>query len=184
MKLVIKNALKFMAVIALLSTLVVSCEDPYETIDYSKFEKEELKLFKEYLALNLDSLTSLAVAGKTLDLSADTNIVYFEMETGTGDSIKIGDVVGYRYTQYYITRDDETDKPELAYYDDNLDWENPEIYIAGDTLSSAASILGIDKGIRMMRHLGRSKIIIPSKRMMGTNYLTIVADIEVELLIK
>jgi hypothetical protein len=56
-----KSFLKFLLVLTITAFVVVSCEDPYEPIDYSQLEKDELQLLKQYLDSNLNGLKDSAL---------------------------------------------------------------------------------------------------------------------------
>ena len=173
-----KSILKYLLVVAIATVLAVSCEDPYKPIDYSQLEKDELELLEKYLDKNLVALKTGA-----LNTIINDTLHYFEMEKGVGDSIQKGDIVGFRYNYYKIIMGDD-DKPALnANPLSNYSSESPHIYVVGDASNKNFPGVGIDKGIRYMRHLGKSKMIIKSQYD-ARNYYTLFAEIEVTHLIR
>jgi hypothetical protein len=180
-----KSFLKFLLVLTITAFVVVSCEDPYEPIDYSQLEKDELQLLKQYLDSNLNGLKDSAltyIKKDTLIQDDTTAWYYFEMEKGSGDSILTGDIVGFRLKYYELGRDDNDD-PEFRLIANNTASESPQFFEAGNTGSQGYPGLGLDMGIRYMRHLGKSKMIIPSK-LGSRDYYTIMAEIEITHLIR
>ncbi len=172
----LESITRFFIFIAIIGITVVSCDDPYKTIDYRKLEAEEKALLEDYLALKLDSLVGISI--DTIH-NKKNGLIYFEMKKGSGDSILPGNVVGFRYFYYELARNDKGE-PTLYPWQSNVYSENPLVYNAGNP--SGMAFTGIDEGIKKMRKFGKSKMIIPSQ--IGTNnYFTIVADVEVTYLV-
>ncbi len=171
-----KSIQKIVFITAVISMAIMGCDDPYKSVDYSKLEAEEKALLDKYLVQNLESLSAEAI--DTIH-NKKNGLIYFEMETGTGDSILPGNVVGFRY-KYYELGLDKDDKPTLYPWVTNKDEVDPYVYKVG--VPNNVAFWGVDQGIKYMHHLGKSKIIIPSA-LATNNYITIVAEIEVTYLV-
>lgn len=172
----IRNIYKVVFAIAVLAMSATGCDDPYKSIDYGKLEAEEAALLEEFLDQELDNMVNAAI--DTIH-KKDRPLIYFEMETGTGDSILPGNIVGFRYTYYELARNDDGDPTLIPAYS-NLADEEPFYYQVGTP--SGVALTGIDEGIKYMHHLGKSKMIIPSS-IGSNNYITLIADVEVTYLV-
>lgn len=175
MRTIIYKIFKPLLIVIITLLVAISCDDPYKTIDYKKLEAEEMALLQEFLDLNLETMV-----GEAIDtIHKKTNgMIYFEMHKGTGDSILPGNIVGFRYKFFSIDRD-KNDIPVLIEIGSNFTADDPFLYYAGTP--SAPAYSGIDEGIKYMRHLGKSKMIVPSN-VGNNNFYTIVAEIEVTYL--
>jgi FKBP-type peptidyl-prolyl cis-trans isomerase len=173
---IIRNIYRFALVIAVLAMSATGCDDPYKSIDYSKLEAEEAALLEEYLDQELENMVNAAI--DTIH-KKDSRLIYFEMEKGTGDSILPGNIVGFRYTYYELARNDDGE-PTLYPWYSNVSDEEPFYYQVGSP--TGVAMTGIDEGIKYMRHLGKSKMIIPSD-IGSKNYFTVIADVEVTYLV-
>lgn len=172
MKLILKNII----FAGLLLFAIVGCEDKYKPVDYKKMEAAEKELLDEfYESAVWDSLLSLAI--DTIDERSKSGLLYLELEKGSGDSIFIGQQVGIRYTFYGILYD-SNDNPNIYYVEDNKDDEEPLTYTVGAPPTSIYA--GVDFGVRKMRNRGKSILIMPSSISTNRNYITIVAEIDVD----
>ena len=124
-----------------------------------------------------DLWTSLAV--DTIDNSLEEGIIYFEMETGSGDEVTQGKEVGYRYIQYVLDRD-SLDMANWFLSASNYSSDDPQTYTVGGTSSIPS---GIQQAIVMMRKYGKSRVIVPSTAG-GGYYQTYVYDLEITYLSK
>ena len=199
----------FLLITFFLSVLITGCKDNYEYIDYEKLAADELKLLESfYKSKMFDSIivyakdTFKTVSGQdsiitdTLDKRSTMNLFMartFRKKNDKGrplftDSIKSGQVAGYRYTLYYINtvESNSIDAPLLF---TNRSSNEPDYYIAGNyTNTSIAMSYGIDYAIRNMFFLDRCTVIMPSsigaQSILGSyaakdRYKIIIADIEV-----
>jgi hypothetical protein len=154
-----------------------SCDDPYKTIDYSKLQQDEKDLLQEYLDLNLATLVSSSL--DYVDNSEKSGLIYFELETGVGDTIPVGKQVSFRYTSYALLRDEKTLEPVLVFMESNIHSNTPAVYYSGN-VGTPTIYSGLDEGIRYMRLFGKSKMILPSLiGLGGTSFTTLVVDVEV-----
>lgn len=174
MKLNLKNII----FIALLLVVIVGCEEKYKPVNYKKMEESENALLAKFYEGEVwDSLYTLAV--DTIDERSKNGLMYLEIEKGSGDSISLGQQVGIRYTYYGILYDLE-DVPNIYYIEDNKFDEEPYTYTVGTVPTTLYT--GVDLGVRKMRNHGKSILIMPSAISTNNNYITIVAEIDVEFI--
>ena len=186
----------FLFTLFLLTLFITGCKDKYEYVDYEKLEADELKLLERFYESKFfeDSVLSKAVliAKDTLDtLDLRKTLKLFMLRTYRSnhkDTIKTGQVVGYRYRFYYLNTVDSAsvDAPLLF---TNRYSNEPDYYVAGNyTTTSAAMSYGIDYAIRNMFLFDRCTVIIPSsigaQSILGSysakdRYKIIIAEIEV-----
>ncbi|WP_430936206.1 hypothetical protein [Saccharicrinis sp. 156] len=169
----------------LVLVLAISCET--DTVLSSRqrlaIEQELLQEFLESVpdsnnpaGLNYKDFWTLE-AVDTIDKSLETGLIYFELETGTGKAVSVGNQVGYRYNRYVIARD-SLDQPGLFWHSSdpsNYGYVDPDVFVAG---SGSGVYSGVEQAILNMRKGGKSKVIVPSTVGDGS-YITSVYDIEV-----
>lgn len=174
-KLIIRTSLVLLAVLF----IATGCEEKYKYIDYSKFEKEEKAILKEfYESSKWDSIKDLST--HYIDDRDSTGLMYLERVKGTGDSVLMGKRVGIRYTYYLLTYD-KNEELAIIYRDSNNDFEGPLVFTVGETFGEnyqGGVFRGFDLGVMKMCNYGKSTFILPSPLSIPQNYTTVIADIE------
>ncbi len=120
----------------------------------------------------------------TIDRSLENGLIYFEMETGSGEVVSPGKEVGIRFKVQDIVLD-KNNHPVLSEQADNYNRKEPNYYVVGvdETLP-----IGVRQAVSLMRKYGKSKVIVPSPLSIArsvdriSNYYTSVYDIEVTYL--
>jgi hypothetical protein len=168
--------------------LYTSC-DEYKTIDYSKYQAEEIEILNKYLTdkvkyggengvemSRLDSLTKAAI--DTVDnYHSHGGIIYFTKEVGVGEPVVAGDIVGYRYKTYAILLD-TVGVANRYYAGSNYNDLEPAFGKAGSVSSSSGFYSGINDAILKMNKFGKSTVIVPST-VGNSSYVTYIYDLEV-----
>ena len=174
-KLIIGASLVLLAVLS----IATGCEEKYKYIDYSKYEKEEKEILKEfYESAKWDSIKDLSTL--YIDDRDSTGLMYLERVKGTGDSVMVGKQVGIRYT-YYLLTFDKNENPAIIYGDSNNNSEGPLVFTVGETFEEyyqGGVFRGFDLGVMKMCNNGKSTFIMPSPLNVRQNYTTIIADVE------
>ncbi len=163
------------------SIVLKSCDEPY-TINTKKMISDEQELMTDYLNLEVDSsLTvedTLAAIGDTINKLEDDGYLYFELEEGSsGDSVRIGKDVGYRYTYFEIVRD-TTGVPFIYPYESNMGSEYPVTYKVGNPDPRNGIFSGIDLAIRHMNYGTKARVFVSSS-LWRNDYTPRIVDLEV-----
>lgn len=174
---------KMMALGLLMTVFVLvfssSCDDPYRTVDYSKFIAEEAELRNEYVdRVFKDSLFASLV--DTIDKRSTEGWLSFQIEKGSAiDSVLPGKQVSFKYKYYYVMRDDD-DNPVLVLKYHNHDIEEPLVsYTVGDPNTFGSEVYkGVDKAIHYMSLYGKSFVIM-AHSLADNQYYPVVAEIEI-----
>jgi hypothetical protein len=172
-----------MMALGLLTTVFVlvfssSCDDPYRTVDYSKFIAEEAELRKEYIdRVFKDSLFASLV--DTVDKRSTEGWLSFQIEKGSPiDSVLPGTPVSFKYKYYYVMRDAD-DNPVLVLKYTNRDDESLASYTVGALTSSDSEVYkGVDNAIHYMSLYGKSFVIM-AHSLADNQYYPVVAEIEI-----
>jgi len=167
---------------------LVACNDnnnyfnPKEAI-----EKEQVLLDDYYSELMLSGRTRLdsmsAEAIDTVDQRFENGMMLFHTEIGDGDSVKVFNEVGYRYTMYEIKQDESGKVYEIP-VGSNEYANSPQTYRAyliNDANSSRIQgnpSLGVNEALQHMRLNGKCKVVLPSN-IAGTQFQTVIYELEV-----
>lgn len=173
-----KYTIGWLAVFSLVVVLGVGCDDPYANrVDYSKLQEEEAELRMDYLNDVLDSL--MEISTDTIDKMEEEGWVSFEIEKGSTDTVEIGKRVSYKYTYYYVFRDEESDEPRRQAGFSNIGSETLTTYTVGSIGQQDTEVLqGVDLAIRHMCLYGKSFVLM-SHSLARNDYMPIVAEIEI-----
>lgn len=152
-----------------------SCNDGY-SIDTKKLTKEEKELMADCLKEGArDSLEQ--ISDTTIDKLEEAGYIFFERKKGTGDSIKVGKAVGFRYKYYAIARD-STGMPFIYQYGNNYSVENPTIYTFGTTDVYNGIYSGLNYAIGHMTYGSEATVFILSS-IWNSDYNPRVIDLKV-----
>jgi len=208
----LKILYRFFLVVLVIVCFSISCKDKYDYIDYVKLEKEELALRDSFYSKTInkgESIPFISLLGDTIFRSILSEVTYTDsvsnidtldmrksigffmakiFKSGRTDSIKVGQTIGFRYIFWYLDKDENDDLICYPLFTNTYSFE-PDYYSAGNyTTTSATMCYGLDLGIRNMRFLDRSLMIIPSSigaqsLLSGYSardrYKTIIAEIEI-----
>lgn len=134
--------------------------------------------------VRLDSMTAAAL--DTMDHRFESGLMLFHTKIGDGDSIKIFNKVGYRFTAYNIAQD-TLDVTYEAYAGSN-DYSNAPVSYTTYLLNDAASAnatgvpLGINEALLNMRYGGEAKVVLPSAIGGVNGYYTTIYELRVTYL--
>lgn len=151
-----------------------ACND--NGIDYEQMRKEELALLDDYI--------KLVYPGEE---PTSSGLYYFNEEgTGSGDTIKPGDLVQIYYVTWALNAvDDSVFVDETVGYRDGHRFE-PYKYVVGTTDPDLKSITGLEEASLYMQPGTRSHLVINSELAYGQNgsgavgaFQTILMEVEV-----
>ncbi|GAO28824.1 hypothetical protein [Geofilum rubicundum] len=167
----------WMAAIIMSLSVATGCDDPYANqVDYGKLEKEEADLRLAFFDLVKDSLLELST--DSVDKLDEEGWVSFEIEKGSSDSVMAGKRVAFKYTYYYVFRDDEG-VPVLSPKNTNIGTGTLATYTVGSMGQQDSEVLpGVDLAIRHMCLYGKSYILM-THSLAFNDYYPVVAEIEV-----
>ena len=168
---------KFLLVGFIIATFfsINACDDGY-TINTKKLLLEEQELMMDYYDLVSDTLK--AVSYNVVDTADDKTFVYFELRQGTGDSVEVGDVVGFRYVFYEIVRD-TTDTAFIYPYSSNYHSDEAFVYTVGNTSTyQGGTYPGVDLALRNMAYGTKARVFIGSS-LWNNDFTPRVVDLEV-----
>ncbi|MGQ1889770.1 hypothetical protein ACT29H_04950 [Thermophagus sp. OGC60D27] len=155
--------------------VIPACDDGY-TINTKKMLAEEKALMEDYYFDVVDTLKE--VSYNIVDTADDKTFVYFELRQGSGDSVKVGKVVGFRYV-YYEIASDTTNTPFIYPYASNYHSDDPYIYTVGNTNTYQGGIYpGIDLALRNMAYGTKARVFIGSS-LWTNDFVPRVVDLEV-----
>lgn len=164
-----------LAVLFTLAAAGVGCDDPYgNRIDYSKLQKDEEELRLEFYEKERGKLMELST--DSVDKMAEAGWVSFEIEKGSTDSITVGKRVSFKYTYYYILRDEESGEPRKQAGFSNIGSETLTTYTVGT--KDTEVLAGVDLAIRHMYLYGKSYVIM-AHSLAREDYYPLVAEIEI-----
>jgi hypothetical protein len=159
------------------SVLMNSCDDGYKSIDTKKLAREEKELMEDYLKNGArDSLKE--ISDTVIDKLEDLGYLFFGRKKGTGDSIKVGMTVGFRYKFNLISRD-STGIPFSFPYGDNYSEEKPKIYTFGTTDVYSGIYPGLNYAIGHMTYGSEATIVVLSDTWTIRDYVPSVIDLKV-----
>ncbi len=163
--------------VLLLVMVGIGCNDPYgNRIDYTKLQQEEAELRKDFFKDVLDSL--MEISTDTIDKMEEEGWVSFEIEKGSTDSILVGKRVAFKYTYYYVLRDESGDTRRMARFT-NVGTETLATYTVGSVGQQDTEVIpGVDLAIRHMSLYGKSYILM-SHSLAFNDYYPVVAEVEI-----
>ncbi|TAJ08673.1 hypothetical protein DMA11_20975 [Marinilabiliaceae bacterium JC017] len=166
-----------MVLLAFVLVLSVGCEKNNRKSP-KQLLAEEMALLDEFYAKS-DSFKVWVdrADGDTIDNRETSGLMYFQLEEGTGDTVQVGKMVGYRFQMYYLARD-SAGAPTLWDRGNNYGQASPIEYMAGQPNPRNGIYTGLDQGIRYMKRFGKSRLIIPSP-IGGGDYWTRIYEVEV-----
>ncbi|WP_016778167.1 hypothetical protein [Anaerophaga thermohalophila] len=152
-----------------------ACDDGYR-INTKEMIREEQDLMADYLDIVHDTLKD--VSYNVIDTAGDNSFLYFELKQGTGDSVKVGKEVGFRYMYFEIARD-TTGVPFIYPYASNYESDSPFTYVVGNTnMYQGGTYPGIDIAMRNMAYGTKARIFVLSS-LWSNDYTPRVVDLEV-----
>jgi hypothetical protein len=168
----------WLAVFSLVVVFGVGCDDPYaNSVDYSKLQAEEVELRMDFFNEVRDSLMRIS-SDSIVDME-DNGWVSYEIEKGSTDSVRVGKRVSFKYTYYYVIRDEESDEPIRKPGFSNIGSETLTTYTVGNVGQQDTEVLqGVDLAIRHMCLYGKSYVLM-SHSLARNDYYPVVAEIEI-----
>lgn len=186
-------------VIVLAIVFATACQEDTYVSDTERAAAEE-RMYLQFLDENYDAYSDSSViidttyTYNTIGVLVDTiinrrvfgskdvvDLVYWEKETGIGDTITSGQQVGYRYKLYTLVFNSETESVELDLVD-NPDYDS---FIPGSAIIDQrnsqgylTSYFGINEGLQHMKLNGKAWILMPSTQASG-GYISLFYEIEV-----
>lgn len=173
-----KYATGCLAVLFLVAAVGVGCDDPYgNQVDYSKLKAEEVEMRMAFYKDIKDSL--MEISTNSVDKMDEQGWVSFELEKGSSDSVRVGKRVSFKYTYYYVLKDEESGKLRAQAGFSNIGSETLTTYTVGQNLQQETEVLaGVDLAIRHMCLYGKSYVLM-SHSLARNDYYPMVAEIEI-----
>ena len=157
------------------SILVNACSKGYR-INTKKMIQDEKTLMEDFVLEQDDSISG--IKDSIMSVLEQDGMVYFETQEGTGDSVKSGKQVGFRYTYYKVVRD-TLGVPFLYPWESNYSSESPRIYTVGNTnVYNGGVYQGWDMALQRMAYGTKARAYIFSS-LWSNDYVPKVIDLEV-----
>ena len=154
----LKITLRFLCVAFAIAVFVTGCRDNYEYIDFEKLQADELKLLdsfyeKSFLDTELimekiysdTTIVETIALNDTIDRRGTTGFFMARTERSIHtDTIRVGQTVGFRYTFYYVAKNNDGE-PALYRLFSNRSSNEPDVYTVGNFSSTSAATMNAQK---------------------------------------
>jgi FKBP-type peptidyl-prolyl cis-trans isomerase len=169
-----KRLLQALLALAFVPVLFTSCDDN----NLGKLRERELDLLDKYIKNN-----------NITEKPSNSGLYYIELEKGTGDTIKAGDLVDILYRTWVIGADslmlvDQNINAQGHYYD-------PMRFQVTPQGVSSSVVDGLNEGVKFMQHGTKSKMIVPSQIGYGQSgygsigaFSTLVFEVRIHKIVK
>lgn len=194
------RSIVYSVVIVFAIVIIAACQEDTYVSDAERIAAEE-RLFLQFLDDNYDAYSDSSVIIDTTytydtigaEVFVDTiinrrvfgskdsvDLVYWEKETGVGDTITSGQQIGYRYKLYKLVFNSETDSVDLDLELNQYDYSVPDVATIDQRNNQGylTSYFGINEGLQHMKLNGKAWMLIPSSQTSG-DYYTRFYEIEV-----